>query len=63
MMDDVSEDFAKTAEANGGPSNIQFGPSPAWPAVERDNVFYFETVVFQVRCNLFFHSLYLMIQS
>jgi hypothetical protein len=60
MMSDASEDIAEVAEANGGPSDKQPGPSSAWSAVERDNVFYFETVIFQVRCNLFIHSLYLI---
>ena len=49
-MNDVSEDIGEIAKPNS--PDIPQDQAPT-SAVERDNVFYFETVIFQVRLRLF----------
>lgn len=48
IMNDVSEDIGEITEPNRPDISQDQAPTPA---VERDNVFYFETVTFQVRFN------------
>ena len=59
-MNDVSEDIGEIAESNRPDiSQIQTPTS----AAERDNVFYFETVTFQVHLSLIFLSLFIICNS
>ena len=58
IANDLTADIGEVADPGVSPQDQ--APSPAWLAVERDNLFYFETVTFQVRRNLFFCSFCLM---
>ena len=58
-MIDASEDIGEIAEPNSPDRDISQDQAPT-PAVEKDNVFYFETVTFQVCLNLFFRSLFII---
>ena len=60
IMNDISEDIGETAEPIRPDISQDQAPTPA---AERDNVFYFETVTFQVHFNLFFLSLFIICNS
>ena len=59
-MNDVSDDNGEIAEPNRPDMRQDQAPTPA---AERDDVFYFETVVFQVRFSLIFRSLFIICNS